>query len=316
MIKNDVCVVGASNIDLISYIPRLPVEGETLHGTEFRMGFGGKGANQAVMAAKLGASVAMVTKLGDDIFGKQTLENFQKLGIDTGNVTLTKEAFSGVAPISVDQSGRNSIIIVTGANDLLSSKDIQSAKNTIRSSKVLVCQMEIPVEISISALKIAKEAGVLTVFNPAPARKDLSEEIYGLIDIFSPNETEAEILTGVKINSLKDAETAGKILIEKGVKNVIITLGEKGCMLLTKDGGEYFQVDSVDAVDSTGAGDAFIGSLAMSLAKDRSLSDSIVFANKIAGISVLNKGTQTSFPAVSELPDELISGYKKAEGEN
>ena len=302
MIKNDVCVVGASNIDLISYIERLPVEGETLHGSEFRMGFGGKGANQAVMAAKLGAAVSMVTKLGDDIFGKQTLENFQTFGIDTGNVTFTKEAFSGVAPISVDQSGNNSIIIVTGANDFLSKKDIQTAENAIRSSKVLVCQMEIPVEISISALKIAKEAGVLTIFNPAPAKNDLPEELYGLIDIISPNETETEILTGIEITSINNAETAGKLLVERGVKTVIITLGEKGSMLITKDNVEYFQSDSIDAVDSTGAGDAFIGSLAMSLAKGQSLSDSIVFANKIAGISVQKKGTQTSFPAISDLP--------------
>ncbi|MCK5674717.1 MAG: ribokinase [Spirochaetales bacterium] len=309
MIKSDVCVVGASNIDLISYIPRLPVEGETLHGTEFRMGFGGKGANQAVMAAKLNANVSMVTKLGDDVFGKQTLENFQNFGVNTDKIYFTKEAFSGVAPISVDSDGKNSIIIVTGANDLLSVDNIQSAKSTISSSKVLVCQMEIPVEISISALKIAKEAGVLTIFNPAPARNNLPGEIYGLIDIISPNETEVEILTGVKINSIKDAEDAGKLLVKRGVETVIITLGEKGSMLVTKDGGEYFQVDSVDALDSTGAGDAFIGSLAMSLAKGRSLSDSIIFANKIAGISVQNKGTQTSFPAISELPDELILGY-------
>jgi len=227
MTENDVCVVGASNIDLISYIPRFPVEGETLHGTEFRMGFGGKGANQAVMAAKLGVNVAMVTKLGDDVFGKQTLENFKMFGINTSNVTFTKEAFSGVAPISVDQSGKNSIIIVTGANDLLSRKDIQNAGSTIRSSKVVVCQMEIPLDISIEALKIAKEAGVLTVFNPAPARDNLPEEIYSIIDIFSPNETEAEILTGVKINSIKDAETAGGLLVKRGIKTVIITLGEK-----------------------------------------------------------------------------------------
>ncbi len=302
----DVCVVGASNIDLISYVPRLPVEGETLHGTEFRMGFGGKGANQAVMAAKLGASVAMITKLGDDIFGKQTLENFQNFGIDTSKCTFTKEAFSGVAPISVDQAGRNSIIIVTGANDLLNEDEIKSSARKISSSKVLVCQMEIPIEISILALKIAKEAGVLTVFNPAPARNNLPEEIYSIIDIFSPNETEAEILTGIKINSIKDAETAGGLLVRRGIKTVIITLGEKGSMLVTKDGVEYFHVDSVESVDSTGAGDAFIGSLAMSLAKDRSLSESIIYANRIAGLSVQRKGTQTSFPGISDLPEDIL----------
>ncbi len=305
MIGSDVCVVGASNIDLISYIPRLPVEGETLHGTEFRMGFGGKGANQAVMAAKLGASVSIITKLGDDIFGKQTLENFQKFGIDTNNVTFTNKAFSGVAPISVDQFGKNSIIIVTGANDLLNEEEIQTAAGIISSSKVLVCQMEIPIEISISALRIAKKAGVFTIFNPAPARKDIPVEIYGLIDIISPNETEAEILTGIKIITKKDAENAGKFLVERGVKTVIITLGNKGSMIITKDEIEYCQVESIDAVDSTGAGDSFIGSLSVFLAKGKSISDSVLFANKIAGLSVQNKGTQTSFPEISDLSDEL-----------
>lgn len=308
MIGSDVCVVGASNIDLISYIPRLPVEGETLHGTEFHMGFGGKGANQAVMAAKLGAITAMITKLGDDIFGKQTLENFQKIRIDTSNVFFTKDAFSGVAPISVDQFGKNSIIIVTGANDLLNEEEIESSASMISSSKVLVCQMEIPVEISISALRIARKAGVLTIFNPAPAKKDIPREIYGLIDIISPNETETEILTGIKIESNKDAETAGELLVERGVKTVIITLGDQGSMIITKDGAEYFQVDSIDAVDSTGAGDAFIGSLSVYLSKGRSLSDSVLFANKIAGISVQEKGTQTSFPEISDLSDELKAG--------
>ena len=305
MIEPDVCVVGASNIDLISYVPRLPVEGETLHGTEFRMGFGGKGANQAVMAAKLGASVAMITKLGDDIFGKQTLDSFQKFGIDTGHVSFTKEAFSGVAPISVDQKGKNSIIIVTGANDLLTEEEIHSAADTISSSKVLVCQMEIPVEISLAALRIAKIAGVLTIFNPAPARKDIPDEIYSLVDIISPNETETEIMTGIKISNKKDAETAGKKLLKRGVNTVIITLGEQGSMMITKEGTEYFQADVVESVDSTGAGDAFIGSLSVYLAKGKSLSDSIIFANKIAGISVQKKGTQTSFPVRSDISDNL-----------
>jgi len=269
------------------------------------MGFGGKGANQAVMAAKLGASVSIITKLGDDIFGKQTLENFQKFGIDTNNVTFTNKAFSGVAPISVDQFGKNSIIIVTGANDLLCDKDIQIAGELIKLSKVVVCQMEIPVEISLAALKIAKDAGVLTIFNPAPARNDLPSEIYGLIDIISPNETETEILTGIKINGKKDAEKAGKVLVERGVETVIITLGDQGSMIITKDTADYFQVDSIDSVDSTGAGDAFIGSLSVSLAKGKSLSSSVLYANRIAGMSVQKKGTQTSFPAISDLPAEL-----------
>jgi ribokinase len=307
MINPELCVVGASNIDLISYIPRLPVEGETIHGTEFRMGFGGKGANQAIMAAKLGAKVGMITKLGNDIFGKQTLENFQKYNINTSNVHFTDSAFSGVAPISVDENGNNSIIIVTGANDLLTPDEIESSGAIIASSKVLICQLEIPIDISLSALRIARKAGVLTIFNPAPASADIPDEIYSLIDIISPNETEAEILTGIKISCIRDAESAGRMLLGKGAGRVIITLGKQGCMMITEEGSTHYPSDKVTAIDSTGAGDAFIGSLATYLARGRSYSEAIMSANSIAAISVQDKGTQTSFPILSELPDELTN---------
>lgn len=262
MINPELCVVGASNIDLISYIPRLPVEGETIHGTEFRMGFGGKGANQAIMAAKPGAKVGMITKLGDDIFGKQALENFQKYNINTSNVYFTDAAFSGVAPISVDGNGSNSIIIVTGANDLLPPDEIESSRLIIAESKVLICQMEIQIDISLSALRIAKKAGVLTIFNPASASKEIPDEIYSLIDIISPNETEAEILTGININCKKDAESAGSKLLDKRAGRVIITPGKQGCIMMTEEVAIHYPSDKVAAVDSTGAGDAFIGSLA------------------------------------------------------
>jgi ribokinase len=310
---SEVCVVGASNMDLISYVPRLPIEGETLHGTEFRMGFGGKGANQAVMAAKLGADVSMITKLGNDVFGKQTLENFQKFGIDTGTVFLTEQAFSGVAPISVDSDGKNSIIIVTGANDLLSPSEIKSAENIIGSARVMICQLEIPIQLSILALKIAREKGVLTIFNPAPARENIPNEVYALTDIISPNETETEILTGIKIKNRDDVETAGKMLLDRGVGCVIITLGSQGCMKISNEGTEYFPAEKVDVLDSTGAGDSFIGSLAVYLARGRTVSDSIPYANQIAGISVGNKGTQTSFPEISELPDNITKGLFQGE---
>jgi ribokinase len=175
-----ICVVGAANIDLISYIPRLPRMGETLHGTRFHMGYGGKGANQAVMAAKLGAKVVMVAKLGRDVFGEGTLENFKRWGVDTAHVSFTDQAFSGVAPIAVDPQGRNSIIIVTGANDLLSPEDVARARPAIASSQVTVCQLDAPLDTSLAALKIAREQGVTTIFNPAPARPDLPASCYQL----------------------------------------------------------------------------------------------------------------------------------------
>ena len=170
-----VCVVGACNMDLVSFVPRLPRMGETLHGSRFHMGFGGKGANQAVMAARLGADVSMIAELGQDIFGRDTLENFESVGIDTTHVHFTDEASTGVAPIAVDPDGENSIIIVMGANDLLTEEEIEAARAEIAAADVLVCQLEIPVEISLKALRVAREEGVATVFNPAPAREDLPD---------------------------------------------------------------------------------------------------------------------------------------------
>ncbi len=304
----DIAVVGASNIDLISYVPRLPAMGETLHGTEFRMGFGGKGANQAVMAARLGADVSMISKLGDDVFGNQMLENFLENGVDTANVFFTDKAFSGVAPIAVDSSGRNSIIIVTGANDLLSKAEIISAKESIISSKVLICQMEIPLQISVDAMRIAGNAGLISIFNPAPARRDVPDELYSLIDVLCLNETETEIMTGVKVSTQADAENAGRVLMGKGVKEVIITLGGRGSMLISEGSAEYFEADKVEVVDSTGAGDAFIGSLAVFLGKGFGISEAINYANRIAGLSVRGKGTQSSFPFFKDLPPSLKAG--------
>jgi ribokinase len=297
----NVCVVGAANIDLISYVPRLPRVGETLHGSRFQMGYGGKGANQAVMAAKLGAAVTMVCKLGRDVFGEGTLENFRSFGVDTSHVTFTADAFSGVAPIAVDPDGRNSIIIVTGANDLLSVDDLERARSAIAAAGVLVCQLELPVETSLAALRIAREEGVPTIFNPAPAREELPEELYRLSDVICPNEPETELLTG-----LEAGDEAARALLARGAGAIVLTLGERGCLVV--DGGQttHVPIEPVQAVDTTGAGDAFVGSLAAFLAAGRGLADSAERANRIAAISVQDRGTQTSFPTAAELPTELL----------
>lgn len=305
MPKPKICVVGASNIDLISYVPRLPKVGETLHGTKFTIGFGGKGANQAVMAAKLGGDVAMITKLGKDIFGEDTLNNFKELGINTEGVTFTDEAFSGVAPIAVNPEGENSIIIVPGANDQLSTQDLEAARDVIAASQVLVCQLEIQVEISLAALKIGKEEGVTTIFNPAPARAELPEELYQLSDIFCPNESETALLTGMQVNSQNQAEEAAHILRGRGADKVLLTLGERGSLLVTEKESIHVPVNPVKAVDTTGAGDAFIGSLSYFLAAGKEIQDAMQLANKIAAISVQNLGTQTSFPNAADLPEDI-----------
>jgi len=302
-----ICVVGAANLDLISYVPRLPRMGETLHGSRFHMGFGGKGANQAVMAAKLGARVTMITKLGRDIFGENTLKNFQSWGIDTRHVLFTEQAFSGVAPIAVDPDGHNAIIIVTGANDLLSEQEIEAARPAIASAQILVCQLEIPLNITMAAMRIAREEKVPTIFNPAPARPELDAELYRLSDIFCPNESETELLTGKPVRSLEEATAAARVLLERGAGKVILTLGENGSLLVTGKESLHVPAIPVKALDSTGAGDAYVGSLAYFLAAGKPIAEAMRRANHIAAISVQSSGTQSSFPRAEELPAELLS---------
>lgn len=302
-----VCVVGAANIDLISYVPRLPRMGETLHGTRFHMGFGGKGANQAVMAAKLGGDVVMVTKLGRDIFGENTLANFRSFGIATEHVHFTDRAFSGVAPIAVDSQGHNAIIIVTGANDLLTADEIEAARPAIRASQVLVCQLEIPLAATLAALRVARQEGVRTIFNPAPAQPNLPDELYTLSDIFCPNESETELLTGQPVSTLAQCEAAARVLLGRGAGMVVLTLGERGSLLVSPHETVHVPGVAVAPVDSTGAGDAYVGSLAYFLAGGKPLVEALRRANHIAAISVQASGTQTSFPTAAELPPELLA---------
>ncbi len=301
-----ICVVGAANMDLISYVSRLPRMGETLHGYRFQMGFGGKGANQAVMAARLGARVSMVAKLGDDVFGERTLDNFKEQGINTTYVSFAQEAFSGVAPIAVDDQGNNSIIIVTGANDLLGASDIEKADSAIRTAQVVVCQLEIEIDTTLAALRLARRHGVTTIFNPAPARSSLEPELYKLSDIFCPNESEAEMLCGQTVASIDDAEKAARTMLKKGAGSVILTLGERGCLVVTPEGAEHVPVDRVTVVDTTGAGDAFLGGLASFLARGEGLVESAKRANQVAAISVQGRGTQTSFPSAGDLPKGVL----------
>jgi len=301
-VKNPrLCVVGACNIDLTAYVPRMPAWGETLRGTRFRMGFGGKGANQAVMAAKLGARVAMVAKLGRDAFGQNTLRNFERFGVNTQHVHFTDEAFSGVALITVDPDGRNAIVVVTGANDLLTPADVEAARDVIAASSALICQWEVPLDSTLAALRLARAAGVRTIFNPAPACAELPEEACQLTDILCPNESETALLTGVPVGSVEQAEAAAQILRERGVGAVVVTRGENGSLVVDEDGVEPIPAERVKAVDSTGAGDAFVGSLAYFLGVGLGLREAARRAGAIATRSVLKPGTQTSFPSAEEM---------------
>ncbi|MCP4752073.1 MAG: ribokinase [Proteobacteria bacterium] len=299
--KPKICVVGSANVDLIARVPRLPAPGETLVGSEFHMGFGGKGSNQAVMAARLGAETVMVTKVGRDVFGENTLENYKTNNIDTQFVFFDEERFSGVAPISVDVvTGQNSIVIVPGANMGLSPEDVAKAETEIGSSDLVVCQLEIPQESTLEAFRLARKAGVRTILNPAPAAP-LSDELLALTDICIPNETETQMLTGKKVDTPESAVEAGNELRKRGPQTVIVTLGDKGAVYLTEDERKTIQAEKVEAVDSTGAGDAFVGCLAFQLARAVPLDRAIEGACAVATRTVLKTGTQTSFPWFDEV---------------
>ncbi len=292
-----ICIVGSSNTDLIARVPRLPVPGETLHGSSFATGFGGKGANQAVMAARLGAQVSVVTRLGQDSFGENTLANYRAQGIDTSHVLFDTQSASGVALIAVDENtGQNSIVIVPGANDALTPQDVRNAASVIHAAQIVICQIEIPIAASLEAFRVAKEGNVRTIFNPAPVAA-IPEELLALTDIIIPNEVEAGMLTGRTIESDDAALDAARQLQQRGPQTVVITLGSRGALVVEGDDApQWIAAEKVQAVDSTGAGDSFVGSFAYLLAAGRTTVDAARRASAVATRSVLKPGTQTSFP--------------------
>ncbi len=291
-----ICVVGSSIIDLVAYAPRLPKVGETIPGSRFVTGFGGKGANQAVMAALLGADVTMVAKIGSDTFGDDYLQNFAERAIDTTYVSRSTTASTGVAPIWVDEStGANSIIVVLGANDELSPVDVRAAAPAIEGSGVVVGQWEVPIESVTEAFRIARAAGVTTVFNPAPARGAMPDDLWSLIDIFCPNESETELLTGAPVATNAEATVAARSLLHRGVGCVVMTLGERGAIVVDDDRVAAFAAPSVTPVDTTGAGDAFVGTLAVMIAAGNAIDDAVRVAVELASASVQMPGTQTSY---------------------
>lgn len=300
-----ICVVGSANTDLFAYVPRLPQPGETLIGTEFKQGFGGKGSNQAVMAAKLGAAVTMVAKLGADDYGRATVDNYRRYGIDTQYVAFDPQRASGVAPITVGADGRNMIVVIPGANDALTPEDVRRAQMAIEHAHIVICQCEAPDVANLEAFRIARAADVRTILNPAPARP-LPSELLDLTDVIVPNETETELLTGMPVATSAEAQAAARELQQRGVRQVIITLGERGALVL--DGNRFTEVPAmpVTAVDSSGAGDAFIGSMACYLAAGHTLEGAVAKASAVAALSVTRPGTQSSFPSRDEVDAFLV----------
>ena len=305
MTARPIIVIGSSNMDLVAKAPRIPVTGETLTGTDFFMVPGGKGANQAVAAAKLGAEVVFIAKLGKDVFASESLENFKSVNINTQHIEQLDGVPSGIAVIAIDDKGQNMIIVVPGANGKLAPVDVDRAQSDIANAAVVVAQLEVPIETVEQAAKIANQNNIPFILDPAPA-KPLSDELLSRVDILTPNETEAETLTGIKVTDEKSAAKAADALLVKGVKTVIVTLGEKGLLLATQGSKEMIPGYQIKAVDSTAAGDAFTGSLAYGLANGNAIKDAAVYANAVAAVSATRYGAQPSMPTLKEVQEFSI----------
>ncbi len=289
-------------MDLVVKSPRIPVSGETILGSDFLMVPGGKGANQAVAIAKLGAHSIFVARLGDDVFGHKSLENFKKERVDTRYVTLTPGAPSGVALITVDAAGNNAIVVAPGANAKLSPDDVYRAQSEIASAGAVVAQLEVPLATVQCAAELAHYAGVIFVLNPAPAQK-LPPALLALVSVLTPNEIEAEILTGVKVVDPESACEAADRLLDAGLKSAIVTMGARGFLLAEGSRRDFIAAEKVNVVDTTAAGDAFTGSLAVSVGQGHSLHDSAIFANRAAALCVTRRGAQPSMPTLEEVCD-------------
>lgn len=298
--KPYILVVGSSNTDMVVKAERLPEPGETVLGGAFIMAAGGKGANQAVAAARLGANVVFVAKVGEDIFGKQAVEFFGREGIDTSCIFVDPVHPSGVALINVDAYGENCIVVASGANANLVREDLAEAEGKIKNAAVVLIQLEIPLPTVEYVAAKAAGYGVPVILNPAPACA-LSDELFRKVRVLTPNEKEAEMLSGVAIVDKSSAERAAAMLAGKGVKTVIITLGPDGALVL--DGGEFLCVaaPAVTAVDTTAAGDVFNGALAVALSEGRTMTDAVGFACAAAALSVTRMGAQPSAPGRSEV---------------
>ncbi len=289
-----IAVIGSANIDLTTFTDQFPKPGETIFGQKFDLGFGGKGANQAVAARLCGAEVFMVARVGSDLFGPATIENFRKQGIDPTHVKQVPGLSSGVAPIFVDPSGQNRILVVKGANDALRPADVDEAAETLKTADCIVLQFEIPLETVYYTVQFAHKNGIRCIVNPAPAQPVNMSALKDL-DYFVPNESEAETISGAPVKNLDDARKCADKFLSGGVRRVIITLGANGSLLATKDGLEHVAPFKVNAIDSTGAGDAFIGSFAVFLGEGLPEKEAVRRANLYAGLSTTGVGTQKSF---------------------
>lgn len=302
MNTNRIVVVGSSNTDMTVRSKFLPAPGETIIGSGFRMGQGGKGANQAVAAKKLGGNVDFICKLGEDIFGENALRHYREVGLDTSYMLKSVKP-SGVALITVDSKAENSIVVASGANGDMKAEDVESMASVIRGAKILLLQLEIPMDAVVRAAQIAHEAGVMVVLNPAPAAF-LPDELLQCISILVPNQNECSYISGMEVTDIESAAKAADLIKGKGVHDVIVTLGAEGS-LVSNSSVSRFPAIKVSAVDTTAAGDTFCAGLCVALSEGRSLSDAVRFATAASAISVQRPGAQESVPTREEV-DKLL----------
>ncbi len=301
---NRIAVVGSNMVDLITYYSeRMPRLGETIEAPNFELGCGGKGSNQAVAAAKLGSKVMMLTKVGDDIFGENTVNNYSRYGIDSRYVEVVANTSSGVAPIFVDPSGENSIIIVKGANNSLKRSDIDAAAEDLKKCDLILMQLEIPLDVVYYTIGFAASNGIETLLNPAPAVPDLDLSEINKVTFFVPNETELESITGMPVSSVDEITQAAKFLVEQGIRDIIVTMGGRGALHVNKEEMELIPPYKVTPVDTTGAGDAFIGSFAHYYLQNKNIDTALATAGKYAANSIMKKGTQISYSTLEEFEE-------------
>ena len=296
---SEITVLGIFVADISFSGNKIPTTGETILGDSYNIGPGGKRCNQAISISRLGGKVNFISKLGNDDYGKLAIDKLKKDNIDTSSIIISNKDKTGVAGIHVDRNtGKNAITVVRGAPSSLTTKEIDI--NLIKQSKIFLTQLEIPIEVTLYCLKAAKEFGLINILNHAPAC-ELSSDFFSLVDYFTPNETEAEFYTGVKINDESDAKVSAQKLIDMGIKKVIITLGEKG--LFYSDGKEeiYLKATADKAVDTTGAGDAFNGGFSFALLKGKKVKECLEIANKVAGLSTTKLGAGDSMPTLKDI---------------
>ena len=304
-----ITVIGSLNMDLVTYTGRMPVTGETIMGRSFKQVPGGKGANQADAIAKLGASVRMIGCVGKDSMGQTLLTSLQKDGVDISMVKEAEGVPTGIASFTVDADANNCIIVVAGANNMLTTEALQEVQAAIETSEVVVAQLEVPLETVKFGLKKAKELGKLTILNPAPA-VPLEDDFLANVDILVPNDTELELLSNIQVRSEADLQKAAQVLMDKGIRELIVTLGSKGCVHITPAGLKEYPAYKVTAVDTTAAGDSFIGAISVALSEGKSMEDAILFATAVGALTVTREGAQSSLPLRAEV-ENFIKEHRK-----